>query len=99
MCSLLGRHHASLILDLNAIFLSSFNSPTQRLPVLPACSRANCFHCSVQQVLQHPTLLRLLGVPLAGTPPLTDLVDSFMPHAQQLLADSSPHVRRNCVHV
>ncbi|KAF6259447.1 hypothetical protein COO60DRAFT_1460173 [Scenedesmus sp. NREL 46B-D3] len=47
---------------------------------------------SVQQALYHPVLLRFLGVPLAGVPPLAELVERFMPHAQQLLADGSPHL-------
>jgi hypothetical protein len=46
----------------------------------------------VQQALYHPVLLRFLGVPLAGVPALAELVEGFMPHAQQLLADGSPHV-------
>jgi hypothetical protein len=49
--------------------------------------------CSVQQALFHPVLLRWLGVPLAGLPTLAEQVEGFMPHAQQLLADGSPHVR------
>lgn len=47
---------------------------------------------AVQAALTHPMVLRFLGVPLAGTPPLAELVEGFMPRAQQLLADGAPHV-------
>eukprot|EP00879_Flechtneria_rotunda_P004696 GHRR01004960.1.p1 GENE.GHRR01004960.1~~GHRR01004960.1.p1 ORF type:complete len:884 (+),score=323.86 GHRR01004960.1:843-3494(+) len=43
---------------------------------------------TVRQVLNFPFLLKLLGI--NRYPPLTQLVDSYMPRAKQLLADGSP---------
>lgn len=51
-----------------------------------------CLSCRVQTVLNHPKLLQLLGI--NSKPPLSALVDQYMPRARQLLDEGAPHVSR-----